>query len=205
MTKTVTKILHSSSEIFSPSNTTVSFQQYSPGDDFRKAVLRSCLYEKSLHPGETFHLSELSAEWCISLCKNNSFIWEWIHPTRWDLTPTQVISHLGMFKLGETSQLRSWTKVWRQTHKVKQKRFLHGMFYSSFFAIFYQKTLKFGFRVDGWVLTIKSKYFRDFPGISYFPKILSLKSFGNSWGNSYIHFLVIIIFFRFICGDGKLC
>ena len=38
-----------------------------------------------------------------------------------------------------------------------------------------------------------------------FPNILTLKSFGNSCGNSYIHFLVIIIQFRFTCGEKKLC
>ena len=30
--------------------------------------------EKSSQPGETSHLSEISAEWCISLCKGKSFI-----------------------------------------------------------------------------------------------------------------------------------
>ena len=34
-----------------------------------------------------------------------------------------------------------------------------------------------------------------------FPNFLRLMSFGNS----YIHFLVIIIQFRFTCGEGKLC
>ena len=38
-----------------------------------------------------------------------------------------------------------------------------------------------------------------------FPNFLRLMSFGNSYGNSYIHFLVIIIQFRFTCGEGKLC
>ena len=31
--------------------------------------------------GETPHLSEIPGEWCISLSKNKSFTWEWIHPT----------------------------------------------------------------------------------------------------------------------------
>ena len=43
--------------------------------------------EKLSHPGETSHQSEILAEWCISLCKNKSFIREQIHPT-------QVRSHL---------------------------------------------------------------------------------------------------------------
>ena len=36
---------------------------------------------------------------------------------------------------------------------------------ADFFAIFCQETSKFGFWVDGWVLAIKPKYFRDFPQI----------------------------------------
>ena len=31
------------------------------------------------------------------------------------------------------------------------------------------------------------------------------KSLGNSWGNSYLHLLLIIIYSRFTCGEGKLC
>ena len=37
------------------------------------------------------------------------------------------------------------------------------------------------------------------------PNFLSVKSFGNSLGNLYIHFLVIIIYFNFTCGEEKLC
>ena len=44
----------------------------------------------------------------------------------------------------------------------KQNRFLYGMFYSWFFAIFFEKTSKFGFWVDGWLLVIKAKHFRVF-------------------------------------------
>ena len=57
--------------------------------------------------------------------------------------------------------LQSWTKGWRQIGKIKQKRFFYGMFYSWFFAIFYQKMSKFGIWLDGWVLTIKSKHFKS--------------------------------------------
>ena len=41
-------------------------------------------------------------------------------------------------------------------------------------------TLKFGFLIVGWALAITSRHFRDFLIISYFPKIVSLKWFGNS-------------------------
>ena len=39
-----------------------------------------------------------------------------------------------------------------------------------------------------------------FPNISLFPKILSFKSLGNLWGNSYTKFAILDIKFRFTCG-----
>ena len=81
----------------------------------------------------------------------------------------------------------------RQIHEIKQNRFFCGMFYSWFFVMFYRRTSKFEYSVLDWVLAIKSKHFRDFLEIFYFPKVLGLKSFGSSRGNSYTYFLVIII------------
>ena len=52
-----------------------------------------------------------------------------------------------------------------------------------------RKTSKFSIWVAGWVLAIKSKHFRYFLEICSFSKILTFKLFGNS----YIHFLVIMI------------
>ena len=46
--------------------------------------------------------------------------------------------------------------------------------------------------------------FLDFPDLSNFPKILSLKSFGNSWGNSYVPALLLIITLRFTWGEKKI-
>ena len=40
------------------------------------------IWEKSSHSSEISHLSEISAEGCISLRKSKSFIWECIHPTQ---------------------------------------------------------------------------------------------------------------------------
>ena len=40
----------------------------------------------------------------------------------------------------------------------------------------------------------------DFAKISWFPKILSLKLFGNSWVNLYTKFAIKNITFRFTCG-----
>ena len=57
-------------------------------------------------------------------------------------------------------------KRWRQIHEIKQNRFFYEVFYSWFFAAFYRKELKVGSWVDGWVLPIRIKHFRDFLEIS---------------------------------------
>ena len=44
---------------------------------------------------------------------------------------------------------KSWTRGWRQIHKIKQNMFFYGMFYNYFFAIFYQITLNLAF---GWTV-----------------------------------------------------
>ena len=61
---------------------------------------------------------------------------------------------------GKESQ--SLTKGCRQIHEIKPNKYFCGMFYSCFFAIFYWKTSKFGFRVTDWVLAINYKHFKDF-------------------------------------------
>ena len=43
-----------------------------------------------------------------------------------------------------------------------------------------------------------------FPDVSLFPRILSLKSFGNYWGNSYTTFAVLDIMFRFTSDKSDL-
>ena len=50
----------------------------------------------------------------------------------------------------------------------------------------------------GWALGCYSVGFR------YFPKIVSLNSFRNSFGNSYIPCLKVIIAHRFTCGERKI-
>ena len=45
--------------------------------------------------------------------------------------------------------------------------------------------------------------FRYFPDISYFSKILCLKSFGNLCGNSYVPCLYVIIAHCLTCGERK--
>ena len=53
------------------------------------------------------------------------------------------------------------------------------------------------------IIGYNSMKFWDFPGLSKFPKILSLKSFSNSLCNSYIPYLLQIIALRFTCGERK--
>ena len=65
------------------------------------------------------------------------------------------------------------------------------------FGDFLAQILKFVILVTSWVLRIKYKHFSDF---LEFPKIPCFKSFANSWSKSYIHFLVIKIYFCFIWG-----
>ena len=70
-------------------------------------------------------------------------------------------------------KLQSWTKGCRQIHKIKQNKFLYGMFYDFKWNVlqlichdFFKKTSIFGLQVIGWVLLIKSKHFRVFLEIS---------------------------------------
>ena len=48
--------------------------------------------------------------------------------------------------------------------------------------------------------------FRNFPDISYFLKMLSLKSLRNSWGNAYIPCLQVMVAYRFTeLSEGETC
>ena len=60
---------------------------------------------------------------------------------------------------------------------------------------------KFSFWRGDWALGYHSVKFRHFPNISVFSKILSLISFSNSWGNSYIQCLSVIMVHCFTCGE----
>ena len=62
---------------------------------------------------------------------------------------------------------------------------------------------KFSFWQEDWTLGYHSMKLRHFPNISYFPKIVSLKPFSNSWDNSYIPCLEAITAHRFTCGERK--
>lgn len=51
---------------------------------------------------------------------------------------------------------------------------------------------KFPFWVADWALRFNYKQFRDSSEISYFPKVLRIKSLGNLWGNSCTPSMVIL-------------
>ena len=63
---------------------------------------------------------------------------------------------------------------------------------------------KFNFWKGDFTLGYVSTQILDFPNISLFPEILSLKFFGNSWGNSDTKFGFLDIMFHFTRGSAGL-
>ena len=63
---------------------------------------------------------------------------------------------------------------------------------------------KLNFWRGGWALGYVSTQIWDLPNISLFPKILSLKLSGDSWGSWYAEFAMLDITFRFACGESDL-
>ena len=62
----------------------------------------------------------------------------------------------------------------------------------------------FNFLKGDWALGYPSLQVLDFLNISLFPKMLSLKSFGNSWRILYTEFAKLDITFRFTRGKSDL-
>ena len=60
---------------------------------------------------------------------------------------------------------------------------------------------KFNFLKGDWALGYVFTQALDFSNISWFPKMVSLKSFVDSRGNSYNKFGTLDIKFRFTCGE----
>ena len=72
-------------------------------------------------------------------------------------------------------------------------------------CVFWMLLPKFNFwKGDSALGHVFSQIWVDFPNISLFPKILSLKSIGNSWGNLYSKFAMLDITIRFTCGESDL-
>ena len=102
-------------------------------------------------------------------------------------------------------QRQSFTKYLRQTlvfmWNIEVRKDLIFFF---FFSSFLLASRNFLFWEGDWLLRYNFMKFLDFADFFYFPKSVSLKSFGNSWGNSYIPCLLLIIVLQFNCGERKI-
>ena len=96
-------------------------------------------------------------------------------------------------------------KIFDTNSSSHVKRRTTGKVKFLFFSRFLIVLTRFPFREGDQTLGNNSMKFWDFPDISWFPKILILKSFFKSWGNMYIPCLLLIIMLRFICGERKVC
>ena len=74
------------------------------------------------------------------------------------------------------------------------------LFFSSYLLIL----TKFSFWNENRALGYNSIKFQNFLDVSLFPKILNLKLFDNSWGNSDISCLLLTIALLFTCGEKKI-
>ena len=100
---------------------------------------------------------------------------EW--PSRTFKTGILYISSIRLLPQSFTKYVRlTLVFTWNSTRTIQ---FL-------FFKISLLVLRKFSTCQVDWALWYHLIEFRHFPDISWFPKILSLKAFGNSWGNLYI-------------------
>ena len=106
------------------------------------------------------------------------------------------VSCRNVFLMGSTTLGKVFGTRWRNPAKLDRTRKVWYLL----LHVFWLLLPKFNFcRGDG-ALGYVSTQIWDAPNISLFPKILSLKSFGNSWGNLYTKFSILDITFRFTCG-----
>ena len=91
-----------------------------------------------------------------------------------------------------------WNKV-EKSSKTGQEMF--DIYFCIFFDCYCQSVISGG----DWALGCDFIQIWDFPNISLFPKMLSLKLSGNSWGNSYTKFTILDIKFHFTCGESDVC
>ena len=107
-------------------------------------------------------------------------------------------------------QRQSFTKYLRKALVSMWNSKIRETFNFYFSAVFcwYQQSFYFekwpGHWEEDWALDYNSMNFWDFPDLSEFPKILSLKSWGKSWGNSSIPYLLLKIALCFNCGETKI-
>ena len=108
---------------------------------------------------------------------------------------------------GRIRKLQSWPKYMRHTWVLVWKSTLQVKVQFQFLNSFLLVLTKFLFLEEDWALGYNSMKIWDLLNISQFPKILrflSLKLFCNSWGNSYVPCLLLIITICFTCGERKI-
>ena len=110
----------------------------------------------------------------------------------------------GILETKNCFQRQSSAKCLRQTLVFMRNSEIRESFDFYLSAFFLLESTKFLFWEEDSALGYNSMKFWDFPNLSKFPKILSLKSFGNSWGNLYEPFLLLTIALRFTCGERKI-
>ena len=92
-----------------------------------------------------------------------------------------------------------WNEIQKSSKTEKVKTFWYTLIYCCVVVGLVLPT--FNFWKGDWALGYVSTQLWDFTDISLFPKILTLKSFGNSWGNSYTKFAILANMFPFTCGQ----
>ena len=100
-------------------------------------------------------------------------------------------------------QRQSSSKYRRQTLVLLWNSALQEKFNFYFSTVFLLVLRKFSFWEEDSAIGYNSIKWWDFSNIAYFRKVLSLKSFGNSWCNSYIPHLLLIITIHFTCCERK--
>ena len=101
-------------------------------------------------------------------------------------------------------QRQAVTKYLRVTLVFLCKSTIWEKFNRFFLGTFWLVLTKFLFWYIDWAPSSHSMKFRHFTNIYYFPQSLSLQSFGNSWGSSYIPCLKLIISHRFTFVEGEI-
>ena len=108
---------------------------------------------------------------------------------------------LGRVKIKKQSLDTTSCKLFATKSSFHMKYRTTGIFYLLFLDTRLLVLTKFLFFQGAWVLGSHSMKFRHFLNIYYFPKILSLKSFGNSRCNSWMPCLCVTIAHPFTCSQ----
>ena len=115
--------------------------------------------------------------------------------------------YLSKYNVATRNCLRSFTYNPRQniSNKMEKSGKLTGKESLVFiFSYFYLLLPKSNIFKGDWALGYVSTQIWGFPNIFYFPNILSLSSFCNSWSNTYNKFTILDIIFRLACGESDL-